>query len=198
MVTKMQDKGQGFPGWLRTVGALWAVGLLLTGTSVTPVAAGALIRGKLEDTAGKPLPGAIVHAYHLVSETPYQSEPTNKKGQFQLPELPYGYYDVAIETPQGLYPADRVADLQPGGKTTVTLTVREFTVAEAAVQDDFRAFPGVEVQPVGIVALKKKATGKEFWKSPKGIAIIGGIGGAALLAIAISGKSEDPASPAAP
>ena len=94
--------------------------------------------------------------------------------------------------------ADKVADLRPGGKTTVTLTVREFTVAEAAEQEDFRVFPGVEAEPVGIVGVKKKATGKEFWKSPKGIAIIGGIGGAALLAIAISGGSEDPASPAVP
>jgi len=202
MVTKMQDAGQGFPRRFRVAAAWFAISLLLAGFAGSPVAAadagGSTVRGTVEDAAGKPVIGAVVHVYHLATETPFESGPTGSKGNFQLPFLPYGYYDLAIETPQGLFTGDEVAALRPKGKTVVTFTLREFTVADGAREDDFRSFPGAEGEPVGTATVKKKPTGKEFWKSPKGIGIIGGIAGAALLAIAMSGDSEQDASPATP
>ena len=43
---------------------------------------------------------------------------------------------------------------------------------------------------IGHAQVFEKPSGREFWRSPKGIAIIAGIGGVALLAIAAGSGSE--------
>ena len=59
--------------------------------------------------------------------------------------------------------------------------------------------PGSELEPVGVAVVREKETGREFWRGPKGIAILAGLGGAALLALAAGGgNDETTASPSDP
>jgi hypothetical protein len=145
------------------------------------------IAGKLLDADGKKLPNSRVLAFHLSSSRLFTSEPTGKGGEFRILELPYGYYDLAIETPEGLFVADRVVNLAPAGTVLVILTVVPFGPADTGRP---REHPASDLEPVGLAQMRKKLRGREFWRSPKGVAIITGIGGAALLGLA-SGKDDE-------
>jgi len=159
-----------------------------------PPAGTSSISGRVLGADG-PVAGAVVHAYHLSTETSYDSAPTGGSGQFRIEDLPYGYFDVAVETPGGLYVADLVANVPPAGNTTLVMTL---TPGDSAVMAP-RPFPGSAADPVGVAAVSEKATGREFWRGPKGIAILAGLGGAALLAIASGGSDDEPvASPSSP
>lgn len=147
----------------------------------------AKIAGKVLDAQGKQVPGARMLAYHLSSEQLFTSEPTEKNGECRIEGLPYGYYDLAIETPDGLFVANRVINLAPAGTAAVILTVVPYQPATASAA---RKHPGSDQEPLGQAELSRKPKGREFWRSPKGVAIIAGIGGAGLLAIALGSDSE--------
>ena len=67
------------------------------------------------------------------------------------------------------------------------------------IQRETMNFPGSDLEPVGVAVVSEKATGREFWRGPKGIAILAGLGGAALLAFAAGGGNDEPtASPSSP
>jgi len=146
------------------------------------------ISGRILDEAGQPVVGAKVMAYHLSTEQVYSSDPTNAKGEYEIGELPYGYFDVAIETPDGLYVATQVVNVSPASKSVLALTLSPYTAAEA---DDGRSFPGTDETPVGLARLREKPKGADFWKSGKGIGIIAGGGAVLLLLIASSGGGDD-------
>jgi len=149
--------------------------------------------GKIQSADGKAVEGARVLVYHLSTEALFTSEPTGRGGDFKLSELPYGYFDVAVETPEGIYVADQVVNLPPSGKATASLSLTQFEDAGARPP---REFSGSEIQSVGWARVKEKLRGKAFWKSTAGIAILAGAGGVALLALASSGGGDDsPASP---
>jgi hypothetical protein len=175
---------------------------LLVGTTFSPyvsaqeeetAAGNSKLTGKIVAADGKTgVGGATVLAYHLASEQLFRSEPTNSKGTYQIDNLPYGYYDVGVQTESGLFVGNQVVNMPPSGKTTLTLTVTSF--AEGAPASQARPFPGITEPSTGIATTAEKVSGRDFWRSPKGIGIIAG-GGALLLAwIASSGSSsEDPA-----
>jgi len=149
--------------------------------------------GKIQSAEGKSVEGARVLVYHLSTEELFTSEPTSRGGDFKFAGLPYGYFDVAVETPEGVYVADQVVNLPPSGKATASLSLTEFEDAGARPP---RGFSGSEAESIGWARVKEKVRGKAFWKSTAGIAILAGVGGAALLALAASGGSDDsPASP---
>ena len=149
------------------------------------------IRGKIvnRDGTGR-IRGARVLAYHLSSSQLFVSEPTSK-GRFEIRELPYGYYDLAVETTEGLYAASQVVNIAPSGTATVVLTLAPFQPATAGLA---RKFPTRDVEPSGLAEVRRKLRGREYWRSPKGVAIIAGIGGVALLALAAGSGSEVSAS----
>jgi len=152
--------------------------------------------GKIQSVEGKGVEGARVLIYHLSTEELFTSEPTGRGGDFKLVDLPYGYFDVAVETPEGIYVADQVINLPPSGKATASLALSEF---EDAGSRPPREFSGSDAESVGWARVKEKLRGKAFWKSTAGIAIIAGVGGVALLALALSGgDDETPASPIVP
>lgn len=149
------------------------------------------IRGQIFASDGKtPVEGAVVHAYHLSTEATFASAPTGPKGRYELTNLPYGYFDLAVETVDGLFVANQVANVPPAGRAVLSFTIADFAQAPGADDDSRRSFPGVEPEPSGIANVRQKLTGREFWRSPKGIAIIGGAGGAVLLAIASGGNGS--------
>lgn len=149
------------------------------------------IAGKVLDADGKQVRGARVLAYHISSERLFTSEPTGKNGEYRIESLPYGYYDLAVETPDGLFVANRVVNVAPAGTAAVLFTVVPYDPSTASKA---REYPGSDRESSGLAELRRKATGREFWRSPKGVAIIAGIGGAGLLAIAVGSGSEPAAS----
>jgi carboxypeptidase family protein len=156
----------------------------------------ARLLGDVTDASGKPAPGCTVLAYHLSSAQTFTSAATDSGGKFELTGLPYGYFDVAVKSPDGLFVANEVVNVPPGGKVSLTMSL----VPATAGAPEPRGFAGLDERAVGVAQLGKRKTGGQFLKSPTGLAILGGIGGAALLALALGGGSDDevPASPSNP
>ena len=158
---------------------------------------GSRIVGKVKGSDGAPITGARVQAYHLSTEKLYSSEPTGSKGQYVVEGLPYGYYDLAVETVDGLFVGNQVANVAPSSKA-----VLNFTLSPLTADNEGREFPGTESSSAGIAQVTKKAAGRQFWRSAKGIAVIAGGGAAVLLLVAggggSGGGSPPPVSPATP
>ena len=152
----------------------------------------ARIKAEIHGATGKPLEGARLLAYHLSSARLFSSAPSGRKGEVLVPALPYGYYDLAVEAPDGLYVSDRSLNLPPSGEAEVILTLAPFGTSTMSLA---RKHPGSELEPLGVAALRTKATGREFWRSPRGVAIIAGLAGAALFAIAAGAEPEDEPTP---
>ena len=157
--------------------------------------AGASLSGRILDATGQPIDGARVLAYHLSSEEVFDSGATDARGGFAISGLPYGYFDVAVETPQGLYVADQVVNVPPSGKVTLSFNLYPYTEARA---DDGRSFPGTEQDSVGEARIDEKGKPGQFWKSPKGYATMAAGGAALLLLVAGGGDDGGSTSPSSP
>jgi len=142
---------------------------------------------KVRGLDGKPLRGVRVRAYHLSSERLYVSEPTGSKGRCSLKDLPYGYHDLAVETPEGLYIATQTVNIPPDSTSAVELTLLGGPGGETV-----RAFPGSELRSAGLAQMDEQLRGRAFWKSPRGIAIIAGAAGLLLLLMAGGGGGGGP------
>jgi len=148
----------------------------------------AKIKGKIVAVDGADgIRGSRVLAYHVSSARMFVSEPAGRGGGFEIRGLPYGYYDLAVETPGGLYPASQVVNVAPSGSLTLVLALAPYQPATAGLA---RKFPERDVDPSGVVEIRKKLRGREYWRSPGGIAILSGIGGIALLGLAAGSDSE--------
>lgn len=177
--------------------------LLILGSFFIPAAVAeekgpdsAKIVGTIFGSDGKSkISGAKVHAYHLSTEATFTSAPTGNDGKYEITGLPYGYFDLAVETPNGIFVANQVANVAPTAKAVLSFTIREYGDDD---DDERRAFPGAQSDSSGVANVRQRLTGRDFWKSPKGIAVIGGSAGAALLAIAAGGGSDSPASATQP
>jgi len=171
------------------LGLCLALQPLLAATEPAPSGNSRLL-GKIQGYEGKPIAGVRVLAYHLSSEAVFASSPTGSGGDYSIEGLPYGYFDLAVETSDGLFVANQVVNVPPAGKASISMALA--TEAQAAAMGDAQArvFPGAQVQPSGVAAVSEKSTGKDFWRSPKGVAIIAGGGALVLLAIAGGGSSN--------
>ncbi|MCP3979787.1 MAG: carboxypeptidase regulatory-like domain-containing protein [bacterium] len=147
------------------------------------------LSGRILGADGKsPAAGVRVIAYHLSTETTYTSEPTSGKGEYALNELPFGYYDLAIETPDGIFVANQVINLPPSGKASANMTLSTFSDQADADDPQRRSFPGSSADPSGLAVVQEKLTGRAFWRSPKGVAIVAG--GAAVVLLSVAGGSS--------
>ena len=70
-----------------------------------------------------PLADAEVVAYNLSTEMLYRSTPTDDSGRYRVADLPPGYYDIAIQTEEGLFVADRPVRVPEQGAASVSLAV---------------------------------------------------------------------------
>ena len=77
------------------ISAVFAVALALVDTGYAQVTLAA-IRGKVTDEQGAALPGATVTARHVATNTSKEVVTTDV-GQYYLPNLPAGEYEVSIE-----------------------------------------------------------------------------------------------------
>lgn len=143
------------------------------------------LTGKILGPNGKALAGARLLSYHLSSERLYTTEPTGSNGKVSLQDLPYGYHDLAVETPDGLFVAAQVINIPPDSKAVVALTV-----LTAGASTALRAYPGSDAQTVGVARVSQRLRGREFWRSPRGVAVLAGAGAAILLLLAGGGGSS--------
>ncbi len=125
--------------------------------------------------------GAVLHAYHIDTEKTIVSAPAGRKGTVVLENIPYGYYDLAVELNGEFFVASQVVVVPPSGRVVVTMKLEPYN---ATTGKNARTFQGRSEPAQGVARLNRKAVGREFWRSPKGIAIVTGGSGAALLAIA--------------
>ncbi len=182
---------------------LVAPGLILAaGTGAAVGAEAAAGRGKVKAKIlavdGKtPIVGATVRAFHLDSGKVFASLPTGKDGECEISGVPYGYLDLSIETPEGTFVGNQVINVPPSGTVTVFATVTKFGERTPAWWSgkNARDVPGTRTASQGVAEVRLKAAGREFWKSPKGIAIIVGGSAAVLLAMSGSGGSTSPSAP---
>jgi len=136
---------------------------------------------------GKPLRNVRMLAYHLSSERSYASNPTNRKGEFALGGLPFGYFDLAVETERGLHLGNRTVNVAPDSKTAVVLRLSSAVAASAPRG----RWPGDERVPAGEALVTERLRGRAFWRSPRGVAILAATGGLILLLFA-GGRSRNP------
>jgi hypothetical protein len=183
-----------FTASLMTVLLLFPMGSMTLAQSeeATGTEGQAQLRGRISALDGSSVAGATIIAYHLSSEQVYRSDPTDSSGGFSIENLPYGYYDLAVQSSAGLFVANQVINLPPSGKASMSMTLSVGGTDDSAP----RGFPGADVAPVGVAIVDKKDKGA-FWKSAGGIAIIAGAGAVLLAAVALSGGDDDeqPASP---
>jgi hypothetical protein len=155
----------------------------------------ASIVGKVIAADGKSAAQQVrVLAHHLSSERTFISEPTNRKGEFQVKGLPFGYYDLAVETPEGLFVANRVLNVAPASKSEAIFTLKPYL--GAAVREA-RKYPGQDQVSRGEARFTEKLHGRAFWRSPRGVAVLAGAGSVALLAVT-SGSDDVTATPFIP
>lgn len=174
------------------------VSLLVVTAMPAPFAAeadrGSTLSGRVYSAAGIGVSGASVLAYHLSTEQLFTSDPTAVGGQYSLSGLPYGYFDIAVRTADGIFVADQVINIAPAAKSMLTLTLSPFGAGEPSGVEEPRAFPGTEEVPIGIARVSEKLRGAEFWRSKKGVSILAGAGGAALLLLS-GGGGHSPSTP---
>ncbi len=156
-----------------------------TGAGAGRIEAKIQIRGE-----GSPA-GTVLNVYHIDTKQVFRSEPAQHKGNVVIDRIPYGYFDLAVEIGGELYVANQVVVVPPSGKVALRLILEPYREEETAAP---REFQGSDAPVRGIARLSRKSGGKEFWRGPAGIAIITGISGGALLAIA-SGSDPPSVSP---
>ena len=135
-----------------------------------------------------------VVAFHVGAQKLYTSEPVGRNGNYALRGIPRGFYDVAVEIGADMYVASEVAHVPPGANMGIDFELSPYPGGVAP--SDRESFLGSEAAGAGLANARRKPRGREFWFSPKGLVIMSGIGGAALLGIALSSSDEErPARP---
>jgi hypothetical protein len=153
-------------------------------------AGGSRLEGQVLGTDGKPVRGAVVTVRGLEGDGPWISPPSDRRGQFRLQGIPYGWADLMVTTEKGDFLGDQAINLPPGSKVVVKFNLLETADKPASWWSDRRVEPpaGLNVTDVaGMAQGSQKLTGVEYWKSPAGLAILIGVGVVALAAIAAGG-----------
>lgn len=132
--------------------------------------------------------GTVVRAYEIGSAQLYDSTPIPASGKFTIPDLPRGYYDLAVVIDGDTYVASQVVAVPPASKVELVITLAPFSGDES----ESPTFAGTGESSEGVAMVHRKLSKREFWKSPKGLAIIGGGAGAVLIAVAAGGGDDDP------
>lgn len=154
-------------------------------------AGGSRLEGKVFGPDGKPLRNAVVMVRSLEGGTSWVSQPSDRRGSFYLPGLPYGWVDLIVTTEKGDFLGDQAVNLPPGSRVVVNFSLLETVDKPTSWWTDRRVEPpaGMSVAEVaGMAQSSQRLVGVEYWKSPAGIAILISVGVVALAAIAAGGQ----------
>ena len=132
------------------------------------------------------LPAAVVRAYHLESGRIFESARTGSNGECGIADLPYGYFDLSVETQDGIFVGSQVLNVPPSRSVSVSVSVSAYGDKPSAWWNGKapRDVPGTNATATGVAGIRVKDKGS-FWKRPAGIAVI--VGGAAAAILALSG-----------
>lgn len=112
---------------------------------------GVIFSGETQDAVS----GARVYAVHLDTKQVFTSAPSTASGEYSLTGLPFGYYDLAIETADGLYLSNRVINAPAGEKREISMVLGspqpEDTEWWSAEPD--RRIPGLDRVPDGVARI---------------------------------------------
>jgi hypothetical protein len=103
----------------------------------------------------EPVQAARVYAVHLDTKQVFTSAPSTASGEYALTGLPFGYYDMAVETTDGLYLSNRVINAPAGEKVEYSMVLGspqpEDTEWWSAEPD--RRIPGLDRVPDGVARI---------------------------------------------
>ena len=153
-------------------------------------AGGSRLEGRVVGPNGKPLRGAVVTARSLNGDASWSSLPSDSRGRFRLPPLPYGWADLVVTTEKGEFLGDQAINLPPGTKVIVNFNLLETADKPESWWVDRRveAPAGLDLAQVsGMAQSSQRLVGVEYWKSPAGIAILVSVSVVALGLIAAGG-----------
>lgn len=125
-----------------------------------------------------PVPGAVVRAIRGDGAQVYSSMPADEKGNYSIPNLKPGSYDLVVEVADGVYVVERTLSISEPKDYSLSL-------ATVPAENVTKQVPAVD-KPVKGYAWTLEGKGPKaggFWRTPGGIAIIAGgaVGLAALL-----------------
>ncbi|HEY3176809.1 MAG TPA: carboxypeptidase-like regulatory domain-containing protein [Candidatus Polarisedimenticolia bacterium] len=163
-----------------------------------------------------PVSGVSVKAANVDTEQIYASASTGQDGIYRLSGLPAGTYDLAVESPEGLYAADTLVQAIPGKRVIVSLAINkgiqegqqgegekppeEQKAGEEGKKVEEGQKEGDPNQPAEPEPEKKSKKGKSFWRSPWA-ALVGIVPAAILLgfaANAAAGNDDNEPNPMTP
>jgi hypothetical protein len=193
-----------------TLAGTWIPSTALASTTlVAPSARAAEIRGSILGADGlTTIAGVTVKAAHMATHQIYTSNLTGTDGTYKLSDLPAGSYDLAVQTPQGLFAADALVEAKEGRRTTVSLAIRadrqdpppqpppdapkEGEKPPEQKPDEKKPEEGKKEgeKPPEPQAEKPPKKGGGFWRSPAGAAIAI-VAGAVLVGVAASSAVGD-------
>lgn len=151
----------------------------------------AAIHGRVLTPDGKKgVTGAVVRLRWLDSGEIVSSPPSANNGNYQIKGLGFGYAELVVETTDGIFVSDRIVDIPPAGSVAADFRVTPFSARTAEYWASRRPATTSTVagEPLGLAETREKLAGRDFWKSPAGIAIIAGVAGAIFLAAAVNAR----------
>jgi len=105
------------------IGALVGGGSLPLALAQAPTGTASLKGRLFWEDSGEPISGATVHCIHLDTKAVLTAEPSAADGRYVLQNLPFGYYDCAVSTPQGLCLANRVINVPAGETVEISMVI---------------------------------------------------------------------------
>lgn len=173
------------------------------GQGTTEPGRGSLSGKIFQEDQKSPAGGVTVRAVHLDTNEIFEGAPTTPDGKYEVKGLPYGYYNLIVETAEGLYLSNRILNVPPEKKVEASFLLTESRPEEKEwwEAEPSRRVPGMDRPPDGVARIIEKRDTGSFWKSGTGIAVM--IGGGALIVGALvlsadDSTSEPPASPSNP
>ncbi len=156
---------------------------------------GATLKGRVLGADHRtPIPAAMVHAVAADGKV-VSSLPADAKGNYVLQGLAPGAYTLAVSAQGGVFSLE--------SQVGVT-SAKTFRVDLAVVQADGASFvvPGLALGPRGFcyIIQGRKPEATTYWRSPKGMILLGATAAAAGMIVAGSGGDDEkePVSPSAP
>jgi hypothetical protein len=166
-----------------------------------PVAthASTTVRGRVLGPAGvTPIQDAHVTFYNLVTGTTFRADATTTDGEYTLPGLGEGRYDVAVVTDRGLWMVEQPVTLEAEGERVLSFALRERAYWEGADQVPPRESPlGDNIVGTAVI-LESEATAMAAPPGRKRQIILWSLVGAGVLALVFLAADDDEKGDASP
>jgi hypothetical protein len=163
------------------------------------VQASIMVRGRVLGPAGvTPIQDAHVTFYNLVTNSTHRSEATTTDGEYTLPGLAEGRYDVAVVTDRGLWMVDQPVTLEVEGERVLSFALRERAYWEGADQVPPRESPlGENVVGTAVILESEEAAAGKAPGRKRQI-IIWSLVGATVIALVFLAADDEKSGDASP